>query len=188
MIIDFTIAHKQTESYFFDELPTKAPNYRTVIIEPLSSVVLGKSITFPYKIRIFDRPNLDGKTLNDREIISDCTSIAVDFITYFFNTKFALPLTANESATIDPVQWQMEDLATGVEFTLELTQVIDFNACMIPMTNVPVDDNANVSFVVNQFGAIKARLRVNQRYTVEELQSIIDTIDSNTTTVIDPLT
>jgi len=189
MIIDLTIAHKQIESCFFDELPTVAPDYRTVIVEPLDAVVSGKNITFPYKVRIFDRPNLEGKTLNDREIISDCTTIALDFITYFYNTKFAQPLTANEEAIITPVQWQLEDLATGVEFTLTLSQVIDFNACMIPMNGVHVDENANVAFIVDEdTGEILYRLPVGQRFGVKRIRSIIDTIDNNTDNiVIDPL-
>src|SRR5689334_2866739 len=98
MLIDLAVAHKQLESYYFDELPTKAPDYRTIIMQAQPAVVSGKNILFPYKISIFDRPNDLEKNKNDREIISDCTQIALDFITYFANIKFAQSLTANEDA------------------------------------------------------------------------------------------
>lgn len=181
---DFWNAHQQVQSHYHDEeaWPTNI-KYPVVISQSSDFILADKKLTYPIEVQIYDRPSLNSKIANDIEIISDCTSIALDYIAYFNVTKFGQFLSADLVSTIEKIQSPNEDIATGVKFTLNLNVIVDFNVCQIPMDGVPVDENANVAFIVNQEGTILARVPVGVRYTVAEIRRIIDTILTNQVTV-----
>lgn len=183
---DVVTAHKRVKSHYHDE--TQRPDnitYPVVHSRALPFVGTDLGLTIPIEIAILDRPNEVNRTQNEIEIVSRCTQVAFDLISYFKATKFNQPLDVDLNYTIEPAQDTQEDEVSGVKFVLNLTLVADYNICAIPMDGVPVDENANVAFVVNQDGDILARLRVNQRYTVTEIKRIIDTILTNVVTVTD---
>lgn len=125
---------------------------------------------------------------NELHVWSDCKQIAKDALTYLKLTTWLEPLIINEDIDLEFYTDADDDEVSGVSFDIELKTVFEWNLCSVPITGAPIQTNNYQSYVVDQDGNVLATLNAGQSYTVEVLQEIIDTINSNTGAVIDPIT
>lgn len=183
---NFTTSHEQLNGFFVGDSDkfalNKSQRYPVLLMDIDPSTVNELTKTFKARFIVLDRATSLEQVL---EVQSDTELICSDIIAVLnniVNTTLTLPIDINhyEGAT------QTNDLLAGSFFDIALEVFSPLNACDVPSDVAP--EFSNGAFVVDQDGNILATLYPGQRFTAQELRDIIDTIDSNTTTVIDPIT
>jgi len=122
---------------------------------------------------------------NRNEVWSDTEQILDDIVKILRNESDNYNLLNDPAYT--PVDEEHADWVTGWQTEIVLETDFNSNFCDIPMNDMPPDTYENFARVVDQDGNLITRLYAGQTYSVEVLREIIDTIDGNESTIIDPI-
>lgn len=144
--------------------------------------VNGKIQTINFEMYFCDLVHKD--TSNQWDVSSDMHKIALEVYSQLkYNLEIQYDAQLNGAATLEDFTEKFDDEVTGWMLKISIDQAFDHSVCTLPSSNV----NAGKPYIVDQNGNILHYLNPGEGYTVEVLQAIIDTITSNTTTIIDPI-
>lgn len=203
---NFALKHKGINSFYFGDESEADTNVE--IVYPFMNVILqGSSIadgvvSRKYMIVISDLVNKDISNIN--QVLSDVERLCYDVPSYLRQVRNsgylgAFKFDANISLT-DFTERNDDDVA-GHFFDLTISSAIGNDGCNLPINSGNILDNnyIYVGGTINQnVGTFQVDIKdqngntlqtftTSGTYTVEVLQQIIDTINSNTATIIDPI-
>jgi hypothetical protein len=186
-ISDFADAHEQINTFFFLTLPDNEKDlegaYPMLFCEPVSSEVAKNYDSFTLQFMIVNQPIRDNRN-SIQEVLSDTKLIANDVIAYLAYQISEMVLT--DVVGMEHIVDAGDDSVTGWRFSVNFKLNQGLDSCNIPATSTP-DNTYGQVLILNQDGDTIATLNAGQTYTVEQLQAVIDTIDNNTATIIDPI-
>jgi hypothetical protein len=203
---NFALKHKGINSFYFGDESEADTNVE--IVYPFMNVILqGSSITEgvvsrKYMIVISDLVNKDISNVN--QVLSDVERLCYDVPNYLRQVRNsgylgAFKFDANISLT--DFTERNDDDVSGHFFDLTISSAIGNDSCVLPINSGNILDN-NYIYVGGTINQIVGNFQVDIKdqsgntlqtfttsgtYTVEVLQEIIDTINSNTATIIDPI-
>jgi hypothetical protein len=203
---NFALKHKGINSFYFGDESEADTNVE--IIYPFMNVILqGSSIaegvvSRKYMIVISDLVNKDISNVN--QILSDVERLCYDVPNYLRQVRNsgylgAFKFDANISLT--DFTERNDDDVSGHFFDLTISSAIGNDSCVLPINSGNILDNnyiyvgGTINQIVGNFqvliqdqsGNTLQTFTTSGTYTVEVLQQIIDTINSNTATIIDPI-
>jgi len=203
---NFALKHKGINSFYFGDESEADTNVE--IVYPFMNVILqGSSITESvvsrkYMIVISDLVNKDISNVN--QILSDVERLCYDLPNYLRQVRNsgylgAFKFDANISLT--DFTERNDDDVSGHFFDLTISSAIGNDSCVLPINSGNILDNnyiyvgGTINQIVGNFqvliqdqsGNTLQTFTTSGTYTVEVLQQIIDTINSNTATIIDPI-
>ena len=203
---NFALKHKGINSFYFGDESEADTNVE--IVYPFMNVILqGSSIaegvvSRKYMIVISDLVNKDISNIN--QVLSDTERLCYDVPNYLRQVRNsgylgAFKFDANISLT--DFDGRNDDDVSGHFFDLTISSAIGNDSCNLPIDSGNILDNnyiyvgGNINQNVGTFqvdikdqnGNTLQTFTTSGTYTVEVLQQIIDTINSNTATVIDPI-
>jgi hypothetical protein len=136
------------------------------------------------QIGFFDRVDKDEAI--ELGVLSDTKEMAKGFCTYINSPSFKdFLISSNLRLTSFTERFDHE--LSGHFFDIQISQQFENDVCALPVSGMPTYSSSQLVTIINQNGTVIATLIGGQSYTVEQLTEIIDTIDGNTTTVIDPI-
>lgn len=155
-------------------------------------------VTRKFQIDISDKVNKDES--NETHVLSDTESICFDLLNYLEKIADASEISmlfGNTSELTDYTE-DRDDMVSGWFFTVEIKSHQQGSSCNLPITSGNIfDDNyiyvggtTSGNFLVeikDQNGNVIQSFDTSGTYTVEVLTQIMDTITSNTATIIDPI-
>jgi hypothetical protein len=112
--------------------------------------------------------------------------MAKGFYTYINSPSFK-DFLINSNLRLNSFTERFDHELSGHFFDIQISQQFENDVCALPVSGMPTYSSSQLVTIVNQNGTVIATLIGGQSYTVEQLTEIIDTIDGNTTTVIDPI-
>lgn len=203
---NFALKHKGINSFYFGDESEADTNVE--IVYPFMNVILQGSniaegvVSRKYMIVISDLVNKDISNIN--QVLSDVERLCYDVPSYLRQVRNsgylgAFKFDANISLT-DFTERNDDDVA-GHFFDLTISSAIGNDGCNLPINSGNILDNnyIYVGGVINQnVGTFQVDIKdqngntlqtftTSGTYTVEVLQQIIDTINSNTATIIDSI-
>ena len=203
---NFALKHKGINSFYFGDESEADTNVE--IVYPFMNVILqGSSITESvvsrkYMIVISDLVNKDISNIN--QVLSDTERLCYDVPNYLRQVRNrgylgAFKFDANISLT--DFTERNDDDVSGHYFDLTISSAIGNDSCVLPINSGNILDNnyiyvgGTINQIVGNFqvliqdqsGNTLQTFTTSGTYTVEVLQEIIDTINSNTATIIDPI-
>lgn len=203
---NFALKHKGINSFYFGDESEADTNVE--IVYPFMNVILqGSSITEgvvsrKYMIVISDLVNKDISNVN--QVLSDVERLCYDVPNYLRQVRNsgylgAFKFDANISLT--DFTERNDDDVSGHFFDLTISSAIGNDSCVLPINSGNILDNnyiyvgGTINQIVGNFqvliqdqsGNTLQTFTTSGTYTVEVLQQIIDTINSNTATIIDPI-
>lgn len=147
--------------------------------------------TTDFNFRIWLLDGVKRGEINELEVQSDMLQIAKDIIAQLNNPNYPWAFNRSQSNMATCVTESSPYKWSGVYFDINLKCLDPIDRCSIPFTSAPVpesgsgDEYVTIYNVLN--GATITTVSVGGRYGVEVLTLIQDTIDSNTSTIIDPI-
>lgn len=186
---NFAIAHEQLKGSIYigdsDKFAVGKSQNTPVFLLDIDPTGVGElTKTFKARVIVLGRPVKTDSQESILEVQSDTEQICEDYIALLnamSDVSITLPVEVNhyEQAT------QSNDSLAGSFFDIAVEIFSPLNACEVPSSDAP---SLPVGVeIVDQADNILATLYPPQRYTVEVLREIIDTITANTATVIDPI-
>lgn len=187
IVSDFAGLHTQINSFHFAINPFKEPNspeYPNLLMELTASDIIDNVETYTFDFLLIDIVSDDNREAETIETLSDTKLMANDVIAFlkYKVSQVNIDLPVN----LEPIQFGGSDGFVGWRFSIRFKIPQGLDACVIPMTGSVVV-NTSVVRIRNQDGTIIHELTAPNDYFVEELRAIIDTIDNNTVTIIDPI-
>lgn len=203
---NFALKHKGINSFYFGDESEADTNVE--IVYPFMNVILqGSSVTDnvvsrKYMIVISDLVNKDISNIN--QVLSDTERICYDVPSYLRQVRNSGYLGAfrfDPNISLTDFTERNDDDVSGHYFDLTISSAVGNDGCNLPIDSGNILDN-NYIYVGGTINQIVGNFQVDIKdqngntlqtfttsgtYTVEVLQQIIDTINSNTATVIDPL-
>ena len=203
---NFALKHKGINSFYFGDESEADTNVE--IVYPFMNVILqGSSVTDnvvsrKYMIVISDLVNKDISNIN--QVLSDTERICYDVPNYLrqvSNSKLLGPFKSDMNISLTDFTERNDDDVSGHYFDLTISSAIGNDSCNLPINSGNILDN-NYIYVGGTINQIVGNFQVDIKdqsgntlqtfttsgtYTVEVLQQIIDTINSNTATIIDPI-
>ena len=204
LLEQFAIKHKAINSFYFgneSEADTEVEIVYPFMNAILQSAVMDKGmVTRTYLIIISDLVNKDLSNLN--HVISDTERICWDLPLYMRQVSNSgligsFKVNMNVSVTHD-IARNDDDVASNY-FDLTISSPIGNDSCNLPINSGNIltnnyiyigggtmSDNFTVE-IKDQNGNVLQTFNTSGTYTVEVLTQIMDTITSNTSTIIDPI-
>ena len=203
---NFALKHKGINSFYFGDESEADTNVE--IVYPFMNVILqGSSVTDnvvsrKYMIVISDLVNKDISNIN--QVLSDTERICYDVPSYLRQVRNSGYLGAfrfDPNIALTDFTERNDDDVSGHYFDLTISSAVGNDGCNLPIDSGNILDN-NYIYVGGTINQIVGNFQVDIKdqngntlqtfttsgtYTVEVLQQIIDTINSNTTTIIDPI-
>jgi hypothetical protein len=203
---NFALKHKGINSFYFGDESEADTNVE--IVYPFMNVILqGSSVTDnvvsrKYMIVISDLVNKDISNIN--QVLSDTERLCYDVPSYLRQVRNSGYLGAfkfDANIALTDFTERNDDDVSGHYFDLTISSAVGNDGCNLPISSGNILDN-NYIYVGGTINQIVGTFQVDIKdqngntlqtfttsgtYTVEVLQQIIDTINSNTATVIDPL-
>ena len=204
LLEQFAIKHKAINSFYFgneSEADTEVEIVYPFMNAILQSAVMDKGmVTRTYLIIISDLVNKDLSNLN--HVISDTERICWDLPLYMRQVSNSgligsFKVNMNVSVTHD-IARNDDDVASNY-FDLTISSPIGNDSCNLPINSGNILTNNYIyigggtmsgNFTVeikDQNGNVLQTFNTSGTYTVEVLTQIMDTITSNTSTIIDPI-
>jgi hypothetical protein len=203
---NFALKHKGINSFYFGDESEADTNVE--IVYPFMNVILqGSSVTDnvvsrKYMIVISDLVNKDISNIN--QVLSDTERICYDVPNYLrqvSNSKLLGPFKSDMNISLTDFTERNDDDVSGHFFDLTISSAMGNDGCNLPIDSGNILDNnyiyvgGNINQIVGNFqvliqdqnGNTLQTFTTSGTYTVEVLQQIIDTINSNTATIIDPI-
>jgi len=186
----FATNHKQLKGHwFFGNAPEVNANFDNNY-PLLHGYVIDSPLQMGKEQHIFDFVLIDKPGLNRRseqECLSDTKLIFKDLLSYMYSAEFGIDFQINTDITLSPVIDYLDDGTVGWTGKIVFESIFDFDLCSVPVSGLPSTANPNDVQIVDQDNNIIATIPAGGYYTVEVLQAIIDTINNNSATVIDPI-
>jgi hypothetical protein len=203
---NFALKHKGINSFYFGDESEADTNVE--IVYPFMNVILqGSSVTDnvvsrKYMIVISDLVNKDISNIN--QVLSDTERICYDVPNYLRqvrNTGYLGAFRFDPNISLTDFTERNDDDVSGHFFDLTISSAVGNDGCNLPIDSGNILDN-NYIYVGGTINQIVGNFQVDIKdqngntlqtfytsgtYTVEVLQQIIDTINSNTATIIDPI-
>ena len=203
---NFALKHKGINSFYFGDESEADTNVE--IVYPFMNVILqGSSVTDnvvsrKYMIVISDLVNKDISNIN--QVLSDTERICYDVPNYLrqvSNSKLLGAFKSDINISLTDFTERNDDDVSGHYFDLTISSAVGSDGCNLPIDSGNILDN-NYIYVGGYINQVVGNFQVDIKdqngntlqtfytsgtYTVEVLQQIIDTINSNTATVIDPI-
>jgi hypothetical protein len=203
---NFALKHKGINSFYFGDESEADTNVE--IVYPFMNVILqGSSVTDnvvsrKYMIVISDLVNKDISNIN--QVLSDTERLCYDVPSYLRQVRNSGYLGAfrfDPNISLTDFTERNDDDVSGHFFDLTISSAVGNDGCNLPIDSGNILDN-NYIYVGGTINQIVGNFQVDIKdqngntlqtfttsgtYTVEVLQQIIDTINSNTATVIDPI-
>jgi hypothetical protein len=203
---NFALKHKGINSFYFGDESEADTNIE--IVYPFMNVILqGSSVTDnvvsrKYMIVISDLVNKDISNIN--QVLSDTERLCYDVPSYLRQVRNSGYLGAfrfDPNIALTDFTERNDDDVSGHYFDLTISSAVGNDGCNLPIDSGNILDNnyiyvgGTINQIVGNFqvliqdqnGNTLQTFTTSGTYTVEVLQQIIDTINSNTATVIDPL-
>ena len=203
---NFALKHKGINSFYFGDESEADTNVE--IVYPFMNVILqGSSVTDnvvsrKYMIVISDLVNKDISNIN--QVLSDTERICYDVPNYLrqvSNSKLLGPFKSDMNISLTDFTERNDDDVSGHFFDLTISSAMGNDGCNLPIDSGNILDNnyiyvgGNINqnvgtfqvLIQDQNGNTLQTFTTSGTYTVEVLQQIIDTINSNTATIIDPI-
>ena len=203
---NFALKHKGINSFYFGDESEADTNVE--IVYPFMNVILqGSSVTDnvvsrKYMIVISDLVNKDISNIN--QVLSDTERLCYDVPSYLRQVRNSGYLGAfrfDANIALTDFTERNDDDVSGHYFDLTISSAVGNDGCNLPISSGNILDNnyiyvgGNINQNVGTFqvdikdqnGNTLQTFTTSGTYTVEVLQQIIDTINSNTATVIDPI-
>ena len=203
---NFALKHKGINSFYFGDESEADTNVE--IVYPFMNVILqGSSIaegvvSRKYMIVISDLVNKDISNVN--QVLSDTERLCYDVPNYLrqvSNSKLLGPFKFDANISLTDFTERNDDDVSGHFFDLTISSAIGNDSCNLPINSGNILDNnyiyvgGTINQIVGNFqvliqdqnGNTLQTFTTSGTYTVEVLQQIIDTINSNTATIIDPI-
>jgi len=203
---NFALKHKGINSFYFGDESEADTNVE--IVYPFMNVILqGSSVTDnvvsrKYMIVISDLVNKDISNIN--QVLSDTERICYDVPNYLrqvSNSKLLGPFKSDMNISLTDFTERNDDDVSGHFFDLTISSAMGNDGCNLPIDSGNILDNnyiyvgGTINQIVGNFqvliqdqsGNTLQTFTTSGTYTVEVLQQIIDTINSNTATIIDPI-
>jgi hypothetical protein len=203
---NFALKHKGINSFYFGDESEADTNVE--IVYPFMNVILqGSSVTDnvvsrKYMIVISDLVNKDISNIN--QVLSDTERICYDVPNYLrqvSNSKLLGAFKSDMNISLTDFTERNDDDVSGHFFDLTISSAMGNDGCNLPIDSGNILDNnyiyvgGNINQIVGNFqvliqdqnGNTLQTFTTSGTYTVEVLQQIIDTINSNTATIIDPI-
>jgi hypothetical protein len=203
---NFALKHKGINSFYFGDESEADTNVE--IVYPFMNVILqGSSVTDnvvsrKYMIVISDLVNKDISNIN--QVLSDTERICYDVPNYLrqvSNSKLLGPFKSDMNISLTDFTERNDDDVSGHFFDLTISSAVGNDGCNLPINSGNILDNnyiyvgGTINQIVGNFevlikdqnGNTLQTFTTSGTYTVEVLQQIIDTINSNTATIIDPI-
>lgn len=203
---NFALNHKGINSYYFGD-ESEADTSINIVYPFMNVILQGSSITDgvvsrKYLIVISDLVNKDVSNIN--QVLSDIERVCFDLPLYLrqvSNSGYLGAFRYDANITLTDFTERNDDQVSGHYFDLSISSAIGADSCGLPIASGNILDNNYIyvggylsqnvgNFQVDikdQDGNILQTFITSGTYTVEVLQQIIDTINSNTVTIIDPL-
>ena len=203
---NFALKHKGINSFYFGDESEADTNVE--IVYPFMNVILQGSniadgvVSRKYMIVISDLVNKDISNVN--QVLSDTERLCYDVPNYLrqvSNSKLLGPFKFDANISLTDFTERNDDDVSGHFFDLTISSAIGNDSCNLPINSGNILDN-NYIYVGGTINQIVGTFQVDIKdqngntlqtfytsgtYTVEVLQQIIDTINSNTATIIDPI-
>jgi hypothetical protein len=189
----FAQNHRQINSFGFGRIQDYATSgdikYPSMWLDITDDSSLSENdLETPFQIYFIDRMQKGGTTY--QEVLSDMKEVALDLVRYIDSPDVGTLYINNRSATMsvigDPSQ---DDEVAGWILKLSVKSFESFDSCAIPFKGTPpINTEDMVVTIVDQDGNIIAEVSCGGSYLVTSLTTLQDTIDSNTTTIIEALT
>lgn len=203
---NFALKHKGINSFYFGDESEADTNVE--IVYPFMNVILqGSSVTDnvvsrKYMIVISDLVNKDISNIN--QVLSDTERICYDVPSYLRqvrNSGYLGTFRFDPNISLTDFDGRNDDDTSGHYFDLTISSAVGNDGCNLPISSGNILDN-NYIYVGGYINQVVGNFQVDIKdqngntlqtfytsgtYTVEVLQQIIDTINSNTATVIDPI-
>jgi hypothetical protein len=203
---NFALKHKGINSFYFGDESEADTNVE--IVYPFMNVILqGSSVTDnvvsrKYMIVISDLVNKDISNIN--QVLSDTERICYDVPNYLRqvrNSGYLGTFRFDPNISLTDFTERNDDDVSGHFFDLTISSAMGNDGCNLPIDSGNILDN-NYIYVGGTINQIVGTFQVDIKdqsgntlqtfytsgtYTVEVLQQIIDTINSNTANVIDPI-
>jgi hypothetical protein len=202
---NFALKHKGINSFYFGDESEADTNIE--IVYPFMNVILqGSSVTDnvlsrKYLIVISDLVNKDISNVN--QVLSDVERLCYDVPNYLRQVRNSGYLGAfrfDPNISLTDFTERNDDDVSGHFFDLTISSAVGNDGCNLPISSGNILDNNYIyvggliaptsNFIVeikDQNGNTLQTFNTSGVYTVEVLQQIIDTINSNTATIIDPI-
>jgi len=203
---NFALKHKGINSFYFGDESEADTNVE--IVYPFMNVILqGSSVTDnvvsrKYMIVISDLVNKDISNIN--QVLSDIERVCYDVPNYLRqvrNSGYLGTFKFDANISLTDFTERNDDDVSGHFFDLTISSAMGNDGCNLPIDSGNILDNnyiyvgGNINQNVGTFqvdikdqnGNTLQTFTTSGTYTVEVLQQIIDTINSNTATVIDPI-
>jgi len=203
---NFALKHKGINSFYFGDESEADTNVE--IVYPFMNVILqGSSVTDnvvsrKYMIVISDLVNKDISNIN--QVLSDTERLCYDVPSYLRQVRNSGYLGAfrfDPNISLTDFTERNDDDVSGHFFDLTISSAVGNDGCNLPIDSGNILDNnyiyvgGTINQIVGNFevlikdqsGNTLQTFTTSGTYTVEVLQQIIDTINSNTATVIDPI-
>ena len=148
-----------------------------------NSSLNGNIMSVSFNIFFCDLVNKDEG--NETEVLSDMHRVALDVWSQVkYDLEDAYDATVNASATFSDFTERFDDEVTGWQMDFTLEQFYDQTTCDLPDSNA----NAGKVRIINQDGDVLAYLPMGSSYTVTELTTLLQTLDTPQTTIIQDIT
>ena len=203
---NFALKHKGINSFYFGDESEADTNVE--IVYPFMNVILQGSkiaegvVSRKYMIVISDLVNKDISNVN--QVLSDTERLCYDVPNYLrqvSNSKLLGPFKFDANISLTDFTERNDDDVSGHFFDLTISSAIGNDSCNLPINSGNILDNnyiyvgGTINQIVGNFqvliqdqnGNTLQTFTTSGTYTVEVLQQIIDTINSNTATIIDPI-
>lgn len=188
LISNFATVNYQVNDFFFGDIweyaTKKGDKFPVMLCTLKQSRVTNKIDTFSFQVGFFDRVTKDESI--ELGVLSDTREMCKDCITYFNSPTFN-DFLVNNNATLEDFTEKFDHEVSGHFFDLELTQQNEMDVCALPISGAPNYSSSKVVSIINQNGIVIATLVGGQTYQVEELQQIIQTLNTPPTTIIQSL-
>ena len=204
LLSQFAVKHKAINSFYFGS-EAEADTSLNIVYPFMNAILQNQSslngiISRTYLIIISDLVQTDKSNLN--HVLSDTERICWDIPLYMrqvSNSGLLGAFKVNPNITVTPDDSRNDDNVASSYFDLTISSPIGNDACNLPINAGNILNNNYIyvggsmsgNFLVeikDQSGNVLQTFNTSGVYTVEVLQRIIDTITSNNTTIIDPLT
>ncbi len=203
---NFSSKHKSLNSFYFGdkwEVGASSPiQYPLLWCSLTSSSITNNVIERKFVIDISDKVNLDES--NETHVLSDCEMIAYDLLNYLeqISDTGEIGIKIQPNTSLTDYTEDRDDMVSGWFFEVSISSHIGNYSCGLPINTgnifdnnyIYIDGQYNVQcgdfevLIKDQNGNTIQTFTTSGTYTVEVLQNIIDTITSNTSTIIQPLT
>lgn len=189
-IEEIATAHKQINDFAFvngtfDFGADGAYTYPILGLITQPGTINGKVLTNKFTLFFCDLEHKDQS--NDVDVWSDQQQVLLDVYAEWRTWLMNNDIELDGAATISDFVEMWDDEVAGWQIDIAINQFYSRDTCQIPGTIdlSPIETGVNI---VDQQGNVLATLYYGQNYTVEVLKEVIDTINNNQQTIIDPIT